>query len=93
MVERDGFTDASGSNWAALQWNKRSLTQTYETMGFSAAMQYGLEACVMLDVIETPEGKKFKEIQKADGLTAAIRWHDTQFAPFEYGENDDGFYG
>lgn len=23
----------------ALQWNKRSLTQTYETMGFSAAMQ------------------------------------------------------
>lgn len=83
MVERDGFTDASGSNWAALQWNKRSLTQTYETMGFSAAMQYGLEACVMLDVIETPEGKKFKEIQKADGLTAAIRWRDAQFAPFE----------
>jgi enoyl-CoA hydratase/carnithine racemase len=68
---------------AALQWNKRSLTQTYETMGFSAAMQYGLEACVMLDVTETPEGKKFKEIQKADGLTAAIRWRDAQFAPFE----------
>lgn len=68
---------------AALQWNKRALTQTYETMGFSAAMQYGLEACVMLDVTETPEGKKFMEIQKADGLTAAIRWRDAQFAPFE----------
>lgn len=68
---------------AALQWNKRALTQTYETMGFSAAMQYGLEACVMLDVTETPEGKKFMEIQKQDGLTAAIRWRDAQFAPYE----------
>jgi len=67
---------------AALQWNKRALNQTYETMGFGAAMQYGLEACVMLDVIETPEGKKFMEIQKKDGLTAAIRWRDAQFAPF-----------
>ncbi|MFP6741968.1 MAG: enoyl-CoA hydratase-related protein [Alphaproteobacteria bacterium] len=68
---------------AALQWNKRALNQTYETMGFGAAVQYGLEACVMLDVTETPEGKKFKEVQKKDGLTAAIRWRDAQFAPFE----------
>lgn len=68
---------------AALQWNKRALNQTYETMGFSVAMQYGLEACVMLDVTETPEGKKFSEIQKQDGLTAAIRWRDAQFAPYE----------
>ncbi len=68
---------------AALQWNKRSLTQTYETMGFGAAMQYGLEACVMLDLTETPEGRKFGEIQKKDGLTAAIRWRDAQFAPYE----------
>jgi enoyl-CoA hydratase/carnithine racemase len=68
---------------AALQWNKRALNQTYETMGFGAAMQYGLEACVMLDVTETPEGKKFNEIQQKDGLTAAIRWRDAQFAPFE----------
>lgn len=37
----------------------------------------------MLDFTETPEGMKFKEIQKKDGLTTVIRWRDAQFAPFE----------
>lgn len=66
-----------------LQWNKRAINQTYETMGFSAALQYGLEACVMMDITPSPESVQFGEITRAQGLTAAIRWRDSQFAPFE----------
>ena len=68
---------------AALQWNKRAINQTYDTMGFKAALRYGLEACVMLDSTETPEMKAFNEVQKEKGLTEAIRWREKQFAPFE----------
>jgi enoyl-CoA hydratase/carnithine racemase len=66
-----------------LQWNKRAINHTFETMGFSAALQYGLEACVMMDATPSPESVRFGEISRAEGLTAAIRWRDSQFAPLD----------
>jgi enoyl-CoA hydratase/carnithine racemase len=66
-----------------LQWNKRAINHTFETMGFSAALQYGLEACVMMDATPSPESVRFGEISRAEGLTAAIRWRDGQFAELE----------
>ena len=37
---------------AALQWNKRAINNTYETMGFRAALAYGVEACATLQIFE-----------------------------------------
>ena len=68
---------------AALQWNKRAVNTTFEAMGFNAAMQYGVEACSLLDATETPEFKAFEEIRKAKGLTEAIKWRRALFAPYE----------
>jgi enoyl-CoA hydratase/carnithine racemase len=67
----------------ALQWNKRAINNTLETMGFRAAMQYGVEACSLLDATNTPEYTRFDELRRTKGLGEALRWRDAQFAPFE----------
>lgn len=68
---------------ACLQWNKRAINNTYDAMGFRSAMQYGVEACSLLDATETPEFKAFEAIRQKDGVNAAIRWRHEQFKLFE----------
>lgn len=68
---------------ACLQWNKRAINNTHDAMGFRAAMQYGVEACSIMDATETPEFKAFDAIKQKDGLTAAIRWRHEQFEPYD----------
>ncbi len=67
----------------ALKWNKRALNTTFEAMGFSAALQYGLEACSILDATQTPEYRAFQAVKLEKGLTEAIRWRRSIFAPYE----------
>jgi enoyl-CoA hydratase/carnithine racemase len=67
----------------ALQWNKRALNRTFEIMGFGAALQYGLEACTMLDSTETPEGRNFNELRRTKGLGEALQWQKSLFSPYE----------
>jgi enoyl-CoA hydratase/carnithine racemase len=66
-----------------LKWNKRAINQTFETMGLRAAIQYGSEACAIMDATGSPEAAEFDRIRRADGLGAALQWRDSQFAPFE----------
>jgi hypothetical protein len=66
-----------------LRWNKRSINQSFETMGLRGALQYGLEACLQLDNSVAPEYLQFDAIRREKGLAEAIRWRDGQFAPFE----------
>ena len=68
---------------ACLQWNKRAITNTYETMGFSAAMLYGVEACTIMDSTLTPEYVEFSNRRRDEGLTAALKWRDEQFRKYE----------
>ena len=68
---------------AALQWNKRAINNTFETMGFTAALRYGVEACSILDGTETPEYQQFDERRRTQGLQAALHWRREQFAPYE----------
>ena len=68
---------------AALQWNKRAINQTFETMGFTSAMHYGREACIMLDATNTPEYREFNRIRIEDGLGPALKHLRERFAPFE----------
>ena len=68
---------------AALQWNKRAINNTFDTMGLRAALQYAVEACSILDAQGTPEYTTFDEIRRTKGLGEAMQWRDAQFAPFE----------
>lgn len=67
----------------ALQWNKRAINNTFDAMGLRAAMQYGVEACAILDASNTPEYAAFDELRRTKGLGEALKWRDAQFAPFE----------
>jgi enoyl-CoA hydratase/carnithine racemase len=66
-----------------LRWNKRSINQTFEAMGFRSALQYGAEMAAMMLTQGSPEGDQFNEIRRSEGLVPAIRWRDEQFAPYE----------
>ena len=68
---------------ACLQWNKRAINNTFETQGFHGAMRYGIEACSIMDASETPEYAQFDDIRRSQGLNAALRWRDEQFAKYE----------
>jgi len=68
---------------AALQWNKRAINNTYETMGFKAALAYGVEACAIMDSVGTPEMTQFDDIRREKGLQEALKWRRELFAQFE----------
>ena len=62
-----------------LQTTKASINQTAEIAGFRQAIAYGMEQGSMLDATETAVLRKFNEIRENEGLTAAIRWRESQF--------------
>src|SRR5690242_17565809 len=66
-----------------LKWNKRAINQTFETMGLRNAIQYGAEACAILDATGSPEADTFENIRRTDGLPAALKWRASQFANYE----------
>ena len=66
-----------------LKWNKRAINQTFETMGLRSAIQYGSEACAILDATGSPEADTFENIRRTEGLSAALKWRAAQFAEFE----------
>jgi enoyl-CoA hydratase/carnithine racemase len=68
---------------ACLQWNKRALNNAADCMGFRNALAYGVTACTIMDSIKTPEFMEFDRRRRQDGLKAALKWRDEQFARFE----------
>lgn len=62
-----------------LQTTKASINRGAEIAGFRQAIEYGLELGAMLDATPTETYRKFKEVTERDGLTAAIRWRESQF--------------
>jgi len=66
-----------------LQWNKRAINQTFETMGLRNAIAYGAEACALMDSIGSPEAATFDSIRRDQGMSAALKWRREQFAPYE----------
>jgi len=59
---------------------KASINKSAEIAGFRQAIAYGLEQGAMLDSSVTEALKTFSEIRARDGLSAAIRWREAQFA-------------
>jgi len=66
-----------------LKFNKRAINQTFEAMGLRTAIQYGSEACALMDAIGSPEAKEFDRLRRSQGLSAALKWRDSQFSSFE----------
>jgi enoyl-CoA hydratase/carnithine racemase len=66
-----------------LKWNKRAINQTFEIMGLRSAIQYGSEACAIMDATGSPEAAQFDAIRREKGLGEALRWRDSVFAPYE----------
>jgi enoyl-CoA hydratase len=66
-----------------LKWNKRAINHSFETMGLRSAIQYGAEACAIMDATGSPEAARFDEIRRSQGLQAALAWRKEQFAPYE----------
>jgi enoyl-CoA hydratase len=62
-----------------LQTTKASIDKGAEIAGIRQAIAYGVEQGAMLDATETEQLRTFYEIRKKDGLTAAIRWRESQF--------------
>lgn len=63
----------------ALQTTKASINRGAEIAGIRQAISYGVETGAMLDAIVTDVYKKFQEVREREGLSAAIRWRESQF--------------
>ncbi|MCK1590089.1 enoyl-CoA hydratase/isomerase family protein [Bradyrhizobium sp. 169] len=68
---------------ACLQASKRAINQTYDIMGFRAATANGIEACVLLEAIDSPEYKEFDLLRREKGVKEALKWRDAQFKKYE----------
>ena len=66
-----------------LRLNKRAINQTFETMGLRTAIQYGSEACAIMDAMGSPEAQEFDRLRRSQGLSEALKWRESRFAPFE----------
>jgi enoyl-CoA hydratase len=66
-----------------LRLNKRAINHTFEAMGFRNSIQHGAELAAVMLAAGSPEGDRFNEIRKSEGLAAAVRWRDEQFKPYE----------
>lgn len=62
-----------------LKTTKASINRGAEIAGLRAALDYGIETGALLDASETEAYRRFREITAKDGLTAAIRWRESQF--------------
>src|SRR6185369_15946965 len=61
-----------------LKWNKRAINRSFEIMGLRNAIQYGAEACAIMDATGSPEAAAYDEVRRSQGLAAALKWRADQ---------------
>jgi len=62
-----------------LKTTKAAINKGAEVAGLRAALDYGVETGALLDSTPTEVYVKFTDIIKKEGLSAAIRWRESQF--------------
>ncbi|MDP7344250.1 MAG: enoyl-CoA hydratase/isomerase family protein [Alphaproteobacteria bacterium] len=62
-----------------LKTTKAAINKGAEIAGLRAAIDYGVETGALLDSTPTEVYVKFSEIIREEGLSAAIRWRESQF--------------
>jgi enoyl-CoA hydratase len=63
-----------------LRTTKASINKGAEIAGLRQAIAYGVEQGAMLDAAETATRRTFDNIRARQGLSAAIRWRESQFS-------------
>jgi len=67
----------------ALEQTKLAINRGADAMGFTNAMQAGLDVVAPLYAAKTDVGVKFTEIRQKEGLRAALKWRRDQFAQYD----------
>lgn len=70
---------AAAVSLEGLQTTKAAINRGAEIAGFRQALAYGVETGALLDASETEAYRQFREIREREGLSAAIRWRESQF--------------
>ncbi|MBN33564.1 MAG: hypothetical protein CMM46_02075 [Rhodospirillaceae bacterium] len=70
---------ASAIALEGLQTTKAAINQGAEIAGLRSAITYGVEVGGILDAQETEQYKQFEAVRREKGLSAAIRWRESQF--------------
>jgi enoyl-CoA hydratase len=81
-LERETFRyakRAAAISLEGLRTTKASINRGAEIAGIRQAIAYGVEQGAMLDATETQAQTMFGKIRSEKGLTAAIRWRESQF--------------
>ena len=63
-----------------LMTTKAAINRSAEVAGLREAIAYGIETATILDCSETEQFLQFEAVRKDQGLSAAIRWRESQFA-------------
>lgn len=63
-----------------LELNKASLNRAYELMGFLDVLHSHIEIGSVLNVAYSADAGTFYELQRREGLNAAIAWREARFA-------------
>lgn len=67
----------------ALEQTKLAINRGADAMGFTNAMQAGLDVVAPLYAAKTDVGVQFTEIRQKEGLRAALKWRRDQFAEYD----------
>ena len=65
----------------AVRLTKQAINRTVDIMGMREALAMALDIDVQIESMETPERRTFNEINRRQGLKAAIAWRESRFDP------------
>jgi enoyl-CoA hydratase/carnithine racemase len=66
----------------SVEYAKRTINGFYEQQGFRSSMQYGTEMN-LLSLAQPSSDDEFMAMVGEQGLNAALKWRDAQYARFE----------
>lgn len=77
--------DLAAIDPAVMELNKASINRAYELMGLKRVLEYHVEIGSVLNATNSQDALTFYEIERRDGLKAALRWREGRFTSTEEG--------
>ena len=63
----------------AVRLTKQAVNRTVDIMGMREALAMALDVDVQIEAMETPERRTFNDINRREGLKAAVAWRESRF--------------
>ena len=63
----------------SVRLTKLAINRTLDIMGMREALAMALDIDVQIESMETPERRTFNDINRREGLKAAIAWRESRF--------------